>query len=290
MKCFTLLLVIPVTSLYSQWQLQNSGTTENLNDVAILNQTSAMVVGNNGTILKTTDYGLNWVAKNSATTNNLNAISFINENVGIAVGNLVKCKTTDAGETWLHTLIDKNAINVSCMFSIYSGHEFVIIGCDDGTILFSSDLGISWEDTSLSNEPVITTALVDYGVHVERAYFSTKTYIASSYLPPNQILWHQYGNQLNADDDLTGGYLYDQFQYLVGKGGISGNIPLILKKDWRDSSWVIEHSFVPAPYVPKDIVSYSQYRKNNLFVCGSDGKIFNSTDKGENWSEQITNQ
>lgn len=52
MKYFTLLLVVifSASSVYSQWQIQNSGTTENLNDVAILNQTTAVVVGNNGTI------------------------------------------------------------------------------------------------------------------------------------------------------------------------------------------------------------------------------------------------
>lgn len=63
MKCFTLLLVITLSvTSFSQWQLQNSGTTENINDVAILSPTSAVVVGNNGTILKTTNNGNEWVS------------------------------------------------------------------------------------------------------------------------------------------------------------------------------------------------------------------------------------
>ncbi|MDZ7625027.1 MAG: hypothetical protein U5J96_11385 [Ignavibacteriaceae bacterium] len=42
MKYFTLLLVVLAfsTTSYSQWQIQNSGTTENLNDVTIAPYTS----------------------------------------------------------------------------------------------------------------------------------------------------------------------------------------------------------------------------------------------------------
>ena len=97
MKCFTLLLVVLAfsTTSYSQWQLQNSGTSENLNDVAILNQSAAIVVGDNGTILKTSNNGNEWNPINSGTINKLNAVSFSMMGEGVAVGDGVICLSTD---------------------------------------------------------------------------------------------------------------------------------------------------------------------------------------------------
>jgi hypothetical protein len=54
---------------------------------------------------------------------------------GVAVGNGVICLSTDAGETWSDSSIDKNAISVSCFYSEF-WHVNILIGCDDGTILY----------------------------------------------------------------------------------------------------------------------------------------------------------
>ena len=282
---FFLTLLITISPALAQWQIQNIGITEDLNDVFVLNETTAVVVGNNGTILKTTNSGNEWGAKNSGTKNHLNAVSFYFESAGIAVGNEVMCKTTDGGDTWSTTYFNKNAINVSTLFSPWSGYEFELIGCDDGTILFSTDSVNTWEDTSFSNDPIIASSFFS-GFHLDMAYIATKFYTAQTNLPPGSLSWEIFNNPINIEDSLTGGYLYDWFKYLIGAGGISGTTPFILKKFWPDTSWVVEYSFVPTPYIPTDIVSYSEYNSNSLFVCGSEGKIFNSTDMGDNWSEQ----
>ena len=48
--------------------------------------TSGTVVGNSGTILKTTDGGSHWTAQDSATTDHLWDVSFSDANNGTAVG------------------------------------------------------------------------------------------------------------------------------------------------------------------------------------------------------------
>ena len=145
MKNFTLLLVLFTYSsiLYSQWQIQNSGTTENLNDVTKAPYTignSVFVVGDNGAILKTTNNGNEWVSIPSGTTNRLNAVTFSCSGEGVAVGDGVICLSTDLGENWSATYIysDKNAINVSSFYSEFWGWN-ILIGCDDGTILYYGD-------------------------------------------------------------------------------------------------------------------------------------------------------
>lgn len=79
----TLLLTIP---LFAQWVPQNSGTTANLNDVYCITADFVVLVGDNGTFLKTTDGGANWIAKTSGTTYKLKKIQFANSTTGYAVG------------------------------------------------------------------------------------------------------------------------------------------------------------------------------------------------------------
>jgi hypothetical protein len=114
--------------------------------------------------------------------------------------------------------------------------------------------------------------------------FVASTYLTSSSIPPSN-LWQFYWNPVNIEDDVTGGDLRYWFQYLVGGGGTYGWYPFILKKDWFDTTWVIQNWFVSPPYRPYDICNYND---ELLFVCGSDGKIFHSTDAGDSWTEQYS--
>lgn len=87
---------------YGQWVQQVSGTTENLNDVFAVTADLVFAVGNNGTILKTTDGGVNWVQKNSGITDPINKVQFIDENEGYALSELGQIlKTVDSGNTWI---------------------------------------------------------------------------------------------------------------------------------------------------------------------------------------------
>lgn len=58
-KKIILLFMLP-TLLYSQWVKQVSNTTETLNNTHFVNNSIGFAVGNNGTIIKTTDGGTNW--------------------------------------------------------------------------------------------------------------------------------------------------------------------------------------------------------------------------------------
>jgi photosystem II stability/assembly factor-like uncharacterized protein len=288
MKYFTLLIIIFVSATsYSQWQSQNSGTSENLNDLAILYPSHAViVVGNNGTILKTTDYGLNWVAKNSGTTNNLNAVSFCYEQYGIAVGDHIISLTTDGGESWSVTVINQNAINVSYVLSVYYGFN-ILIGCDDGTLFFSSDAGNTWNDTVHTNQPVIATGMVwFFPLGDERAFSVTNLYIANTRIPIYPFSdWKLYNNPINIGDSLSCGELNSDYQYIIGTSGNPVSNLLLLKKFKRDTLWIPQYSSVQGQFIPQDVAIYYDY---NLFICGSDGKIFTSVDDGVNWLEQNT--
>jgi len=280
MKYFALLFVLCSTifPVFPQWQKQISGTTEDLNDVAVLNQTTAVVVGNNGTILKTTDSGFSWVAKDGGGTFKFNGVSFRDEQNGMIIGNQVRCITTDGGETWYVAYFSKNGITIS--YRNWVGNSDVIIGCDEGTILSSSDNGISWQIASFSNEPVIA-ADFNFSWQFLLAFAATRSFTAYTMFSTN--LWATYQNPLTIEDDLTGGNLHGWVQYLIGVGGFAAT-PLILKKSWADTLWQPVYSFVPSPYIPDDISVIG----DTLYVCGSNGKIFKSTNGGDDWFGQYT--
>jgi hypothetical protein len=58
-------------TVFGQWSAANSGTTNNLNGEYLLDSGVGFVVGDAGTIVKTTDAGMTWSPLTSGTTNAL---------------------------------------------------------------------------------------------------------------------------------------------------------------------------------------------------------------------------
>ena len=58
-------------TVFGQWSAANSGTTNNLNGAYLLDSGIGFVVGDAGTILKSTDAGATWAPLLSGTTNTL---------------------------------------------------------------------------------------------------------------------------------------------------------------------------------------------------------------------------
>ncbi|SMD42325.1 Por secretion system C-terminal sorting domain-containing protein [Aquiflexum balticum DSM 16537] len=83
------------------WQAVNSTTTENLKGIKILDEQTAVVIGNAGTILKSTDRGKTWVKINAGISQDLNALDFLDESVGFVTGQggLIMV-TRDGGDSW----------------------------------------------------------------------------------------------------------------------------------------------------------------------------------------------
>ena len=67
-------------TVFGQWSAANSGTTNNLNGAYLLDSGIAFVVGDAGTILKSTDTGATWAPLLSGTTNILREVYFFDGN------------------------------------------------------------------------------------------------------------------------------------------------------------------------------------------------------------------
>ncbi len=102
---FTLLFfILACIRLYSQpygWFTQPSGTGNNLNGVYFSSNTTGIVVGQSGTILRTVNGGTNWTSVSSGTNVHLFSVYFVDGNTGWVVGDVgVILKTTNGGSSW----------------------------------------------------------------------------------------------------------------------------------------------------------------------------------------------
>ena len=95
------MLFFTVISSNAQFQTCNSNTTKHLNDVYFIDSQTGIAVGDSGTILRSTDGGLNWTTVLSVDTIRLTKVKFFDNNTGIAMGTQLY-KTTDGGQNWGH--------------------------------------------------------------------------------------------------------------------------------------------------------------------------------------------
>ncbi len=106
----------PLLLAQQGWYNQTSGTTNFLYWANFPEPTTGWVVGQAGTILKTTNAGSLWSAQVSNTTNFLYSVFFIDANTGWAVGqNGTIRKTTNAGGDWL----SQTSGTTNFLYSVY---------------------------------------------------------------------------------------------------------------------------------------------------------------------------
>src|SRR5205085_7159847 len=117
-------------------------TTSNLTGAIVLDSGTAFVVGDTGTILKSTDAGATWTPLTSGTSMALHGIYFFDPNEGIAVGDSgTILRTTDGGAAWQSVTSGVVDTLRSVSFNGVNG----ICGGDSQTILYSGDSGASWQ-------------------------------------------------------------------------------------------------------------------------------------------------
>jgi photosystem II stability/assembly factor-like uncharacterized protein len=129
--------------------MRNSGTNRNLTGVSMsrLNNQHLIVVGDKGTILRSTDTGFNWANVSIPDTSfDFNAISqqgvYYTGDIFVAVGSGGRIyKTTDVGDTWQQK-ISGTTSNLRSV-SFVSQDSGVVVG-DNGTILFTTNGGDTW--------------------------------------------------------------------------------------------------------------------------------------------------
>jgi len=146
MRKLLLLFFISSAILFAQWIPQNSNTTVALNTVFFTDSVTGIVAGNGGTILKTTDGGVNWIQKSSGTTRDIQSLKFFDANLGFAAGKFIILKTTDGGNTW--NSVYYNTTSLLNDITFIDSLTWISVGASaelpDMKILKTTNCGLSW--------------------------------------------------------------------------------------------------------------------------------------------------
>jgi len=128
-------------NLISEELLELGVISINLYDIFFITDTLGWIVGDAGTVLRTTDGGKQWSVVNMAAVPPLFSVCFMNEQEGVAVGSHGYCvKTNDGGLSWEKFNIGTE----NSLFSVVFYKECGVAVGDLATVVKTLDGGKTW--------------------------------------------------------------------------------------------------------------------------------------------------
>ncbi len=253
------------------WHPQNSGTANNLNGFANVTSATYYAVGENGTILKTTDNGETWFMRTSGTNNNLKSV-IANGNTGLITGTAgTVLRTADQGNTW-------SALNTGTANDLYAITRFgtpVAVG-NNGTIIRSTNGGINWvpvasPTTNHLRSITFVTAALGWIVGNNGTILRTDNGGASWYIYPSPT-----SNNLNS---IT-------YNYWINILWAAGDNGTVLKSIDSGTTWQTLNVGTSSNF--NSVTSALYIGMVNAWVCGAGGSIRKTTNGGGIWMQQAS--
>jgi photosystem II stability/assembly factor-like uncharacterized protein len=278
-------IIVRTASGGQTWVVLPSGLTKNFNGVYAITQLVSWIVGDTGTILKTTN-GITYLPQTSNVTVNLNSVYFYDNLVGWVVGNEgTILKTTDGGSNWM--ILDSGITANLSSVTFYDLNFGFAVGAG-GTILRSSDGGLSWVDQSgnvktSSGYTNLTVDLTDVIMIPTLDQYVDGEEVSSQFLGPNKNFTtmnvpitkgNGLGETTNNPADVTV-KVNDDEVLIDSVNGTTGQI--ILHEAPRATDTVKVYYWFKAC---ADIFI------GNAWITGASGTLIASADIGANWFVQ----
>ena len=263
------LFALLIINVYSQWTQLSSPTSNNLNTIAFINNSTGYTSGSlSGSILKTTNGCQSWTFLTSGTGSTFNDIYFADANNGLAIGsNGTIVKTTNGGAGWSITLSGSSTLNSIAIAAPTIG---IVVGGNPSSFYKTSDLGNTWiSGNPPSTNPLRSSQLLggSYGwVCGDAGIIMKTTDWGVSWIPQNQSSSYNF-QKIIFIGGTTG--------YIFGSGGV------IMKTVDGGNNWTLQNSGVTANLYSAFFTSL-----NNGWAVGASGKIIMTTDGGNNWYPQ----
>ena len=143
MVYFFIISSLPLTLAHNEaYSIQNSHTTENINDIYFIDENNGWMVGDNGYCSYTTNAGTDWIIIDLPNNNNYNAIVFIDSSIGFIGGDQSLFKTLNNGEDWINIApqIEGNSANISAIRFFNQTHGY----CSGSKLFQTIDGGLTW--------------------------------------------------------------------------------------------------------------------------------------------------
>ncbi len=273
-KALVFLCLLCATPLYAQqfiptafWEfLHPEPQGNNLRAVKMIDSLTYISVGDQGTIVRTSDDGASWKVTNKVVgfTGILTSIDFGTASTGACLGVSSVFFTNDTGKSWrridLPTTVTMNRI-------YYATPSRVFCVGKDGTIMLSVDSGKAWVKVALES-----------GTDLKDIYFMTPSYGITCGTDGVRFLSRDSGKTWNVFTDSFGNNMY-AVDFFNGKdGAISGELSAIYLTKDSAKSW--QKQAVSPKGGCNDVIMLSPMK--TIVVCDWRG-IYRTTDGGTSW-------
>src|SRR5205814_306770 len=266
-------------TVFVQWSATNSGTTNHLNGAYLLDSGVGFVVGDAGTIVKTTDAGMTWSPLTSGTTNALHDVYFFDATQGVAVGEQgLILRTTDGGTGWQGVT---SGVKDGLRAVSFSGVNGISAG-DSQDILYSSDSGSSWQigQSGFFGAPLLGAHMPSSSV----GFVGGQNSIFQSLLGASTDGGASWAFQSFHFDKNEGGgtdvFFFDQSTGLVSGTVFDGRGAIARTTD-AGVSW-------STLFFDQAIQGIDFPQPTSGFAVGAGGRISHSTDAGITWTDQTS--
>jgi len=287
MLLMTIFTLANVNVLNAQWILQNSGVNATLSDVVMLDTVRAIAVGRNGSILRTTNSGVTWfdVAAPLSFIQPWSGVSFFDTSNGIVVGDHgVVLTTSNGGKGWIWHQVPGGQ---KCLSALHIGPNSVYVGADSGWVYNTSDAGRTWTAEKISTWPIRSLFRYRGPIIIGVSKYALTPYsLCTQYVIPPP----SWGEKILPNFEGLGSAAYDaEFcngggaGFIVGVQGDLRSAPTILRKSMSDTAW---REVTTGILRDGALFGVSAPSANVIYVCGSNGMIYRSSNGGDTWLDQ----
>lgn len=252
------------------WNTRNLNSTNNLQSIYFPSGNIGYVVGDAGTLYKTTDGGTNWNQLNTGTTALLMDVYFLNELTGWVVGqNGTILKTEDGGNNWVSISYPTNHILYQSYF-FDDDNGWVVGGY--GLVLKTTNEGENWTPVSLGTSSTLlgvkflnsSIGLIsgDYG-NIFVTFNGGINWTSQ---------WFGISNNLNRMSFVS-----------TSTGWISGTNGVIIKTTNSGLNWVVQNTNTTSWLTSLFFIS-----PNEGWAIGTPATIIKTNNGGNNWFTQYS--
>ena len=277
--CCQTAIVLKTTNGGSNWQIQQAGDTRSLYTIYAIDTLKASAGGFAGKVVYTTDGGNNWLAAGGGlSAAEINKIKFVDDVKGFLASSGGFYKSTNAGASWVSIpdLIVSGSIPTTTNLSFPNEEEGYITGYKM-LIAKTNDTGESWRRTIVNSDFI-------------NVYFKNEQ---EGYINSDNLIYTTKDGGIILDTMLTFPYyeissmnammFTDIFTGYIGTGSLE-----IYKTTNSGINWYKTNINGLADTI--GAISKIFYLNPNIgWATSLDGKIFKTTDGGNNWDLQFSN-
>ncbi len=276
--CFSIIILFSFiyTAEAQQWNSVETGTDSSLHSVYFVDRNSGWIVGNNGTILHTSDGGDSWNEQNSNSTENLNRVYFFDNFTGwIAGDNNLVLFTEDGGKQWSErrpsSVSDQHIIDIS----FADWRRGWVAGGPGGHIYYTDNSGITWQrQASLSADSTI--AAIQFKDHTDAfAVYGNRIHLSED----NGTEWSE-SYLLTNSDSFSARDIYFVNDTLGWSTGNDQSDGIILRTDDGGKHWEEIHRMND-----RELLSLTFTPDERGYVVGMSGTAIYTEDDGNTWNQ-----